>query len=495
VRRTASWKIADILDFECLLARDRTATDGDLRARDQALGETILRSSESREQRPVAMRAWLESRRAEITESLPGRHFTTVCRWLLLSSGLAGIIIGASLAATLLHYQGQEPINAYDFWLWTLGPQLFLLLLVLLCWIDRRTVHLWDRLAGDWRPIHELISGATSLIDATLRRFSGENRNRLRADLAHVIHRQEIYGGLSVWPVIIVTQVFAVAYNLGILGALLGLSAGRELRFGWQTTWDIPSETAAALVHRLAFFWQWLPHSQPDAGQVIATRYIPGQPHSTLPGEAMRAWWPFLFYSVAFYGLALRGTLLLVAIRQLRRALDTLPFDHAEVRALWRRMCAPNPEGSPERAHLTIPPTGALEPPKHHAGSCVALASQDLSLDEGLLRGFLAQTLGWTLQQVVPVKIDQRRTVADVLATLKPTETETAGIAVVIPAERDPIVAIALFLKEVVAGAGDQCEVVLVLRGSAALAEQKQVHWRNFMAIHQLHFDVILWTT
>ena len=79
-----SWKIADVIDFEWLLAEDGELDQEALRSRDRALSAQLLaadRSQRARGRKEI-FRAWLEARRNEISETLPGEYFLTA--WQLL---------------------------------------------------------------------------------------------------------------------------------------------------------------------------------------------------------------------------------------------------------------------------------------------------------------------------------------------------------------------------------------------------------------------------
>ncbi len=487
MRRPDSWSLADVLDFEYLLARDRAENDADLRERDRNIAAKLSPGEAGPMSARGLLHGWVEARRSEPGIALPGTSFAIIRRWLLAAAFVSGLVIGMSLATTLLTYSGHEPVNVSKFLAWTLLPQMLLLLAAFLYWLDGKAF----RLLGDWRPVQELVGAAVALFDYLLRRFGGDQRIHLQAQLANLAHKREVYGSLPVWPAIIVTQLFAVAFNLGILGSLFGHSLGRELRFGWQTTWEIEPATAARIVDGMALPWSWAPRAHPSEAQVIATRFAPGQDHATLPGDAMRMWWPFLFYAVAFYGLAIRGAILITARVQLRRALDHLPFDAADARALTRRL-----RESPDRTAPPPPPDAPKETPAHGqrtSGRCVVLAARTLNLDEGSLRAYLARVFQWELKEIQPVTIDDRQAAGATLEALRESMDDIAGVAVIIPAERDPIMAIALFLKAVIAAA-PRSEVIILLHGSAEIVQRSAPQWQNFSATQHLHLGVESWT-
>ena len=268
------WKIADVLDFEYLLADDSRRSDEALRARDQALYATKIQPELGPKagDRRRALLSWLQWRRKEAGHTLPGEAYAAGWQTVVTASGIVGLLMGGSLCAGLLHYSGNEPINALLFLAWTLGPQLLLILLSALLWIERHTT----RLLRDWRPLRALIGGLASLFSAGIRRLPGEERHRFNAVLGRLGARREAYGPLGTWSFLIVTQTFAVAFNIGIIGTLLAQLPARELRFGWQTTFKVTSAEAATAVKTIAAPWSWAPRAHPTEEQVIASRYAPG---------------------------------------------------------------------------------------------------------------------------------------------------------------------------------------------------------------------------
>jgi hypothetical protein len=494
------WKIADVLDFEYLLADDSRRSDDLLRSRDQTLYATKILPEIGPERaldRRGILLSWVHWRRKEADQLLPGEAYAAGWQTLVTLSALVGLIMGGSLCAGLLHYSGDEPINALLFLGWTLGPQLLLLLFGVLLWIERHTT----RFLQDWRPLRAVLGGLAYLLSAGLRRLPGEQRHRFSAVMGRFGPKRETYAPIATWSFLIVTQAFAVAFNLGIVGMLLAELPARELRFGWQTTLDIQSREAAKAVQAVALPWNWAPRAHPTAEQVFATRYAPGQKHAELPADAMRAWWPFLAYSVVVYGLLPRLVLLLLAAVRFRRNIGGLRFDHVDANALWRRLTGPLVTARGGEARL--PELRSEEPPappRAQGGSSYALVAEELELDADRVRNALASHFGWRVVDTRKAKIDNRRESAELLANLRSSAPELASIVLVVPAVRDPIVAVALFLKEVVAAASaGKPETLVLLTGEPTgdgfqpVSESRLEIWRRFRDIQKLPIGIERW--
>ena len=474
------WQLADLLDFECLLGSDAERAEEAVRARDREIFERRIGGPNA--DRRVVFRQWLEARREQEKDGLPGETVRTGWEVLLVVAVLGGLALGAGVCAAVLRYPGGEPVNVAVFLGAILGPQFVLPVLF---------GALWLLLRG--RVGQPVFSRVLCGLGGMLRRLPGEQRVRVQTALAALERRQDIYGSLGQWPVLIATQVFAVAFNVGAIGALLAHVPTRELRFGWQTTLEVSSARVAPAVALAAAPWQWAPHAHPTAEQVVATRFAPGQSLATLPGEAARAWWPFLAYAVGCYGLVLRGAVLILAAWRWRAALGGLHFDHAEANALWRRLTGPLVTAPGETLALTVPETAARDPRHAPAGGAIwLLVARDTPTPDGELALAAERAHGWHATRMQRVKIDRRQDEAALLAELTAAAPRPAAVVVAVPAERDPIVAIGLFLREVQQAAA-KVEVLLWLTGAAAeTGADRRKFWRDFLAIQRLPIGVEL---
>ncbi|KAB2647196.1 MAG: hypothetical protein DVB27_04635, partial [Verrucomicrobia bacterium] len=129
--RSPSWKIADLIDFEFLLAGETAAEDGreyyeeHVRPKLTPGGETDRRS---------VFRAWLLARRVGARSTI-GQRCAAAGKAVASLGGLAGLVLGGCVTATLLHYQGSEPVNVATFLGWTVGVQILLLVAAVLIWL------------------------------------------------------------------------------------------------------------------------------------------------------------------------------------------------------------------------------------------------------------------------------------------------------------------------------------------------------------------------
>jgi len=496
VRRAESWTIADILDFEYLLTADSAGDDDATRTRDRAIFEQKIAPefgvADGGERRQV-FRRWLEARREASGSDLPGAHFVAGWQTLLTFATLTGLVLGISVTAGLLHYRGKEPVNVAWFFAATVGVQWVILIAAFAWWLLRRTTGLLD----GFRPLRALMSALTWAFSAGLRRLPGERRDRFRASLATISRHREIYGSLATWPVLVVTQVFGVCFNLGVLGTLLLQVALSDVAFGWQSTLRTSPEEAFHIVATVSVPWSRLPNPHPTFDQVVASRFAYSAGIAPLSQTAMTSWWPFLCYAVAIYGLLVRLFLLAWCLGGLRRSLRGVTFDHHGCNALLRRLTGPVIQAQTGTPALTIPESVPGAAPRR-AGESLLLLAEDLAAENDALTTYLSTNLGWKVSKILTVQIDHPSGNASALQEIAASAPQLAGIVIGIPARRAPIKAIALFLQKVSA-AGGGAETLIMLLGRHTgetydpVSDEDYGHWKNFNAIHGLHLGIEKW--
>jgi hypothetical protein len=394
-------------------------------------------------------------------------------------------------AAVLLSYKGSEPVNVAWFFACTIGIQWLILAAALGVWLLGQTVSVFD----DFHPLRNLLAALLWSMSAALNRFSGERREHLRARIAGIRRRSEMFHLLA-WPLLMITQVFGVFFNLGVLAALL-LPLGRDVAFGWQSTLRTSPAAVHKLVSWLATPWSFLPNAHPTSEEVVQSRFSYSEGMTALASPATTSWWPFLFYATLFYGFLVRVLLLIWCGAALRGALGRFSFDQISSNALFRRLTGPIVRANPETARLEIP---AASPSPNHStgGACLALVAKELEFPESEVETGLSQEFGWRLAKpLLPLKIDDPSGNETVLARIAREAPSLGGIAVLIGARRAPIRAIALVLQKVLKAAGNKIEVLVLLadKGTNAPAawDAQEKIWRDFLAIHGLHAGLERW--
>ena len=501
MRHSASWTIPSLIDFECLLAEDASADEERLRTRDR---EIFLRdiqpalAPESHPKRSGIFQAWLKARLAKSGDLTPGEQITAGWQTVVMLGGIVGFLMGGSVTAALLHYDGSKPVNVSWFLACTVGVQMIIFAAAALLWLVRKSTNLLD----DFHPLRWLLAGVVWAFSAGLRRLPGAQRESLRRALAVLGRKREIYGSLAVWPFLIITQVFAVGFNVGILVVLLTHLAFTDLDFSWQSTYVSSPEVVYRAAWLVSLPWHWAPSAHPSLADTIGSHFQFKEDIGGLSKPALKSWWPFLAYAVAFYGLLLRGSLLVFAAVKLHRALGSLEFNHEGCNALHRRLTGPVIIPQSETAKLEIPePPVAVVPHAPRAGQCIGLISSDADLTEAELAAYAQSKFGWRLAQTLIANIDHPNGNPAILSALDQSAGDLAGILVIARAKRSPIKAIALFLQKVTAASGKDSETILLLTGRkdgdvrARVSDEELGYWRNFQAINGLRLTLERWTS
>ena len=476
------WSLADVIDFEHLAARPT-----DPPGADEALRHAAKVRSDDRN---VVFLAWLDAMRLHGARPLPGASYERGRRVLRLLVAIVGLVAGAGLVGALLARSEIEPINALLFFGATVGVQLAFLLALVIAWMLRR-------LHVQIRPLQDLWLASLGAIarwsSRGMQALDGERRTALHAWHATFDVRSERLAPLVGCDVLIVAQSFAVAFNLGLLGAMLFVYLPFvELRFGWQSTYSFTAAGVDAWARLVASPWSWLGGSLiPTPEQVAATQFTRGQSAATLSAAAARAWWPFLIMAIAVYGLAIRLLIMAACAAVLRHRLGRLQFVSPQANALWRRLrgafvaTTPSLDLLPDRVDL-------------HVGAPIAridllVVDTELAAVIESVRARVSALLAAPVDRLATAEVDDDRLPAELVAALRNAHS---GIVIAIAAHRDPIVAIAGFLRAIRAALGDPAELTIALVGSLGSDASPSVDdgrltiWRRFVTIQRLAIRV-----
>ncbi len=488
------WEIADLVDFEYILERGSGVSDeGRFRQACEFFQTKTLPALQDAgtTDRQVVFRSWLEAYRAVGIEPLPGKYVASAGQALILFSILLGVGLGGSLTAALLLYHGEVPVNVPWFLACTLGVQMLMLLAALVLWAMRATTGFLD----DFRPLRSLLVLLATWLSSVLLKPEGKDRERLRALFAKVERRREIYGSLATWPFVVINQILGVCFNLGIIVVLLAQVTFKDIEFGWQSTFVQSDETAYRIAAGMAVPWKWFaPNPHPTLREVTDSHFEYKKRHSN------KSWWPFLCYSIACYGLFLRGVLLVFACLKLRAAMRGLKFDHEGCRSLYRRLVGPLVHAESGTAKLEIPPEETSTRHRSISGNSFVLVAAELDISEDRLASYVLGNFGWRLAAKYSAEVDHPSGNPGALSALFNKARSLESVIVVIPAKRPPIKAIAIFLRKVADAAGVKPEVLLLLVGRkeavgfAQVDQEELTYWKNFLAINRLHVSLETWS-
>lgn len=418
-RQAQRWCLSDLIDFQYFVQADHARLQAmdisasGLAERDRQIYQSRIQdkcsaSAHTPEHRRSALRLWLEARRAATPSTeqaaLPGTAFAHGRRLVTTGLGLLGVLLGLSVAAALLHYDGRQPVNVAWFVFILVGLQLGLATITLATWGLRKT-RLARGMVEDFAFLGQFIRAffirATAILQRQRRwHWAQAELAQSEARLGRLATQTVLYGPVGIWPVLLAGQVFGIGFNLGVIASTLSLEWFTDLAFGWGSALDVAPPTVYELARGIAWPWRWLwgeGVGYPSLPEVAGSRIILKDPLAWQTAADLRAWRWFLVLAVLTYGLLPRLLLLSLSLWQQRRALAKLPFTHADTLALYARLVTPvvatqeATGGSgpamyiPERLEPVTTGRSAPGPAAQPAASLGSLAAIDIAADACLL--------------------------------------------------------------------------------------------------------------
>ncbi|GAB6094861.1 hypothetical protein JCM14469_11130 [Desulfatiferula olefinivorans] len=491
-QKAPSWTIDDLIDLEYFMHREDPRideTDRDLRHQQERafyLTDIVPRldgaGPSTARRTGMILRHWLEFRRNDHPPGpahgplLPGSVFRQIYTALMTIFVFLGFASGWGLAFSFLVYKGSAPLNVSSYLGLFVFSQLALILLLL-------TVAALPRRRPGTQTFSLIRTGLGALLIHAAawlgkrydRRLSAEKRSHFKAALGVIRGRSRNYTGLFPWPVVILTQVFAVFFNLGVLAATLLRVIGSDLAFGWQSTLQLSAE----MVHRAAAFlalpWSGLvPPSlaHPSPAQIEGSRIILKDGIMQLSTPDLTAWWPFLCLAVVFYGLIPRVILLAFAFFMERRTLDRLVFSSIACDRLLQRLRSPWLDTRGERQDATPRPEPARTPaadiaPEDPTRAVIALVPDDLVglCSEADLDSRLLSVFGSGLSRIVPVSLTMSRDRAMIEGLL---DDAKGRLVLLMESWQPPIRETLAYIRELRSLGGPAFRVYVLLTGPAA---------------------------
>ncbi len=351
------WQINDLIDLEYFLGQKfREPTEGkDGNGRN--FDRKAYLSFPGHDQRAVdslnrkkLIRHWLEQRREKEKQGgraevvLPGDAFLETMGIIRLLTLFIALFSGAGLTWSLLSYQGREPVNVFTC-LWVLvAPQVMLLLFLAL------SAALYKmRIIKSFKILYPMV---TAIVYGTIRKIGhfAEKRvdagkaNRIRQTYGLLGKTKTVYGSVFFWPIFLLSQLFGIFFNIGILGVMFLKVAITDLAFGWQTTLQVAPESVLRFVETAALPWSWLfspPIAHPTITQITGSQMILKDGIFHLSTGDLVAWWPFIFLAVFFYAFIPRLLLAGAGFYLKRRTIESIDFSHGECDRLIIRMKTP----------------------------------------------------------------------------------------------------------------------------------------------------------
>ncbi len=325
------WSIADSIDLEFLLRREKSDPDPNAEFFAEEVEPWIEPGKIDRPDAQTLSRAfwrWLQLAKNRVdAANLPGKAISGAFGTVGAVSALLMLLLGAGAVLGTSDREDERTYNVLLLLGITVGIQWLILVLGLLGFL------VWSI----WRE-HAFVSfthrGFQALIDKLARRTMSEEAGQWWEETAKT-------RGLFTLPALQLAQAAGIAFNLGVLAALIGSVLFDTVRFGWETTAETTMTSALHQSTRiLAAPWAWIdPEWAPDRAEIEATRIRwDSGGESMLPEESAAAWYPFVLGTILVWGLLPR--LLLFALFDLRRrsALRNQPFAERVHRQWWRNL-------------------------------------------------------------------------------------------------------------------------------------------------------------
>lgn len=444
--------LQDAIDIPIWLEADASTPLKDRTQRDRA----IARQLEATDDAARVRRWWWQI--GEAGDAPTGRKLAHARSWVNLALMLFGFVGGCGLALAAFRYDGTYPVNVVRLLGLLVAPQLVLLALNLLL--------LPGRLPA-LRFVQDVLSAINpgALAASVYRQLTGRPEAGV---FGWTSARSTAARRFGKWQMLYWSQLTAVAFNLGVMATAAVLIAFTDLAFGWSTTLDVTSGTAARIVDAIAAPWAAVfPGAVPDQALIERSQYFRLDAPIDLPdSRALAGWWSFTLLAVVVYGFIPRLAFLLLAGTRLRAATRALLLRDPRVVALLDRMSAPDvaTDGRPQRAadDAAHRAAGALPRAEPRGRASAVIWSQ--AIEPGDAADFARHHLGFSLLDVLEAGTGSLDADLGVAARL-------AGIAdpvvVLTPAWEPPLLEFGDFLVALRRAIGPSRAIVVVPVGEA----------------------------
>ena len=257
--------------------------------------------------RPVEqLSAWVRENRVKLKKPELSETFSSTLYSVTLILVIIIFVLGFFSGVGLLSYSGHEPVNVIYFIAMVVFLPLFTMTLTLLSMFR----------ANSTQSMLVHISPAFWM-EKILRLLP----NKIEDNLKEV----KINSLLANWIVIKRSQILALAFSFGLLFALLGVVATKDIAFAWSTTLSISSESFHDFLQTLAFPWRDLyPAALPSVELIEQSQYY--RLGDKLSEEMIQnasklgEWWKYLVFATLFYAIILRFAMYILSEFGLKRA-------------------------------------------------------------------------------------------------------------------------------------------------------------------------------
>jgi hypothetical protein len=340
-----------IIDLEYFLHQD-SATDSDkLHQRDRNIFLQNRKQPKNEEEATNRdlVRLWVTERRQKEFQGpekkSPGTIFGDAYLLTRNLAAITGIFIGLIAGFSFFTYTGTTPVNVFHFLLLFVVTQLGLAGLLLAASLLRLLLPRLKLPSFYFLLFRGMLNRLVAFLNKHwLRKMAPDQRNSVSHAFGIFKARSTVYGSIFYWPLFVLSQLFAIGFNIGLLTATLLKISTSDLAFGWQSTMQFSAEAIHRAVMLAALPWSWFvpqANSYPSLAEIEGSRIILKEGIYHLTTGALIAWWPFLVFCLLCYGFFLRLILYFAGKIMERTSLQKLNFDTPACLALIRRMRTP----------------------------------------------------------------------------------------------------------------------------------------------------------
>ncbi len=279
------------LDLYALLKKDKSSQE---ERRAFGLSNVVVKDKPLEQ-----LLAWINEHRSKLKKPLLSETFSSYLYIVTLTLVLAAFILGFLSGVGLLSYNGHEPVNVIYF----IAMVVFFPLLTM-------TMTLFSMLRANRSQSLLVHISPAFWMEKLLHFLPG----KIEMDLKEV----KINPLLANWIIIKRSQIIALAFSFGLLFALLGIVATKDIAFAWSTTLHITPDAFHAFLHTLAFPWREIyPSALPSIELIEQSQYfrLGDKLSEAMIQNASRLgeWWKFLVFATIFYAIILRFALYLLS--------------------------------------------------------------------------------------------------------------------------------------------------------------------------------------
>ncbi len=318
--------------------------------------------------------AWTVQNREKLTAPRLSDRIDLMLYHVTLVLVVIAFVLGVFSGIGLLSYSGKEPVNL-----------IYFLAMVVAFPLVTMTLTLFAMLRAN-RTKNLLVHISPAYWMERLVALFSKKEERLFDDFSfnpRVLN----------WMVIRRSQMLALAFSLGLLAALLGVVATRDIAFAWSTTLDLSDAQFHTFLEALAWPWRsWLPSAVPSLELVAQSHYyrLGGHLSEEMVSNAalLGIWWKFLAMATLFYAVILRTLFYVAATVGLKRAIKEAMLTLEGAALLLRDMNEPLVTTHSDEAERPFVQTDTDYPRLIHTLEKVYNSIQGWSLPEEMLRTF-----------------------------------------------------------------------------------------------------------